>query len=46
MKTYLELRSIAPGQNLNHYTKCRSLKNILQTETLFATKSSFLNDTN
>ena len=46
MKKYLELRSIAPGQNLYHYTKRRSLKNILQTETLFATKSSFLNDTN
>lgn len=34
------------NNRLYHYTKCGSLKNILRTKILYATKSSFLNDTN
>lgn len=45
---YMELRikHIPKKDNLYHYTKCSSLKSILATKILYATKSSFLNDTN
>ena len=46
MKKYLELETISENQCLYHYTKCSSLRNILKTGRLYATKSSFLNDTN
>lgn len=43
---YLKLNQIEQGDSLYHYTKGESLMNILRTKSLFATKSSFLNDTN
>ena len=43
---YLKLTQIRDGESLYHYTKVSSLMNILKTRSLFATKSSFLNDTN
>jgi len=46
MKKYPELRHIGAGQDLYHYTQCKSAIGILKTGAFFATKSSFLNDTN
>lgn len=46
MKKYLSLDSLTITEPLYHYTKCYAVQNILQTGVLFATKSSFLNDTN
>ncbi len=42
---YLKLNQIEQGDSLYQYTKGESLMNILRTKSLFATKSSFLNDT-
>lgn len=46
MKKYLYLDQLNDGDMLYHYTKCYAAANILKTSTMFATKSSFLNDTN
>lgn len=46
MNQYLRLDQIKDGEALYHYTKGGSLLNILASRSLFATKSSFLNDTN
>ena len=46
MKKYLRLQTVGDDECLYHYTHGSSLMNILRTEKLYATKSSFLNDTN
>lgn len=46
MKKYLMLDQLQDGEALYHYTKCYAVQNIFRTGVLFATKSSFLNDTN
>ncbi|MEE8808714.1 MAG: DUF2971 domain-containing protein [Lactimicrobium sp.] len=46
MKKYLNLDRISENQNLYHYTQCMSAASILKTGVFYATKSSFLNDTN
>ena len=43
---YLNLEQLEEGDCLYHYTKGTSLMNILATNAIFATRSSFLNDTN
>lgn len=43
---YMKLRQVTDGDALYHYTKGTSVMNILRTQSIFATKSSFLNDTN
>lgn len=43
---YLNLEQLEDGDCLYHYTKGSSLMNILNTQAIFATRSSFLNDTN
>ncbi|MFC2662963.1 MAG: DUF2971 domain-containing protein [Eubacterium sp.] len=42
----LELETISDEDCLYHYTKCGSMVNILRSGRFYATKSSFLNDTN
>lgn len=46
MKKYLWLDQLQEGEMLYHYTKCAAAASILQSRTLYATKSSFLNDSN
>jgi hypothetical protein len=46
LKKYLRLQTVGDDECLYHYTHGSSLMNILRTEKLYATKSSFLNDTN
>lgn len=43
---YLNLEQLEEGDCLYHYTKGSSLMNILKTQAIFATRSSFLNDSN
>lgn len=43
---YLNLDQLEDGDCLYHYTKGTSLMNILKTQAIFATRSSFLNDSN
>ena len=43
---YLRPKQAGPDSALYHYTKCSNVMNIMKTQVLFATKSSFLNDTN
>lgn len=43
---HLTLDQLQKGEQLYHYTKCYAVQNIFRTNVLFATKSSFLNDTN
>lgn len=42
----LSLDQLKKGDMLYHYTKCYAASNILRSGVLYATKSSFLNDTN
>ncbi len=46
MKKYLYLDQLREGEMLYHYTKCEAAASILRSRDLFATKSSFLNDSN
>lgn len=46
MKKHLALEHLDKNEPLYHYTKCYAVQNIFRTGILFATKSSFLNDTN
>lgn len=46
IKKYLQLDQLTGKDELYHYTSCHALQNILQSGSLYATKSSFLNDTN
>lgn len=46
MKKYLYLDQLGEGEILYHYTKCEAAASILRSRNLFATKSSFLNDSN
>lgn len=43
---FLKLKQVGEKDELFHYTKGTSVMNILKTQKIFATKSSFLNDTN
>lgn len=46
MKKYLSLDRLDSKEALYHYTRCGAVMNIFSTGVLFATKSSFLNDSN
>ncbi len=46
MKKALSLEHLNEGEMLYHYTKIHPVQSIFETGVLYATKSSFLNDTN
>lgn len=46
IKKFLQLDQLTGTDELYHYTSCHALQSILQSGSLYATKSSFLNDTN
>ena len=46
MHRFISLDHVGKDELLYHYTKCKSVQSILKTGVLYATRSSFLNDTN
>ncbi len=46
MHRFISLDHVGKNELLYHYTKCKSVQSILKTGVLYATRSSFLNDTN